>query len=157
MTGDLWIADVGQARYEEVNRSKRLSTTPAGKNANYGWNVMEGRACYKPSTGCSRTGKHLPELVYGHAVSGDDNCSVTGGFVYRGSASPVLSGGYVYGDFCSGRIWVVSATAASPMTPTLVWSSTATPHLAISSFGEDDAGEMYVSDLGGRVYRISAT
>jgi hypothetical protein len=118
---------------------------------------MEGRACYKPMSGCNTSGKQLPQVAYGHAVSGDDNCAVTGGFVYRGSADPVLVGGYVYGDFCSGRIWVMSPTASAPVTPTLVRDATASPQLAISSFGEDDAGELYVCDLsGGAVYRIRA-
>ena len=78
--------------------------------------------------------------------------------MYRGSASPVLRGGYVFGDFCSGRIWVVSAAAYTPATPNLVRDATASPHLAISSFGRDEAGELYVCDLaGGAIYRISAT
>jgi hypothetical protein len=76
--------------------------------------------------------------------------------VYRGTAYPVLVGGYVYGDYCSGRIWVVSAGASSPATGTLVRSDTASPHLAISSFGESESGELYVCDLNGAVYRITA-
>jgi glucose/arabinose dehydrogenase len=158
LTGALWIGDVGQDRYEEVDRSLRSSTTPAGRAANYGWPVLEGRTCYKPPSGCSRTGKTMPLVVYRHAATGPSNCSVTGGFVYRGSKSPVLAGGYLFGDFCSGRIWGVSATAASPATPTLLWAASASPHLAISSFGEDEAGEVYVTDLaGGGIYRISGT
>jgi hypothetical protein len=120
--------------------------------------VLEGRACYKPATGCSTAGKKMPLIVYGHSVSGADNCSVTGGFVYRGSAYPVLRGGYVFGDFCSGRIWLISAMTTGGIAPTLVHSDTATPHLAISSFGLDERGEMYVCDLaGGAIYRITAT
>ena len=158
LTGQLWIGDVGQARYEEVDRSSPRNGYPAGRGVNFGWSVMEGRACFKPMTGCNTTGKQLPQVAYAHAVSGTDNCSVTGGFVYRGSADPVLVGGYVYGDFCSGRIWVMSPTASAPVTPTLVRDATATPRLAISSFGEDEAGELYVCDLsGGAVYRIRAT
>jgi glucose/arabinose dehydrogenase len=156
-TGNLWIGDVGQGRYEEIDRNPKLGTTPAGRAANYGWNVLEGRACYKPATGCSKTGKWNPTIVYSHAVSGADNCSVTGGFVYRGTADPVLRGGYVFGDYCSGRMWVVDATAPTPATPTLVRDATASPHLAISSFGEDEDGELYVCDLaGGAIYRIRA-
>ena len=153
----LWIGDVGQNRYEEVNRSNPSGTTPAGRAANYGWRQLEGRACYNPSSGCSTSGKHMPLVVYSHAVSGADNCAVTGGYVYRGTTSPVLVGGYVYGDFCSGRIWVVSASAYTPATGRLVHGPGGSPALLISSFGEDEAGELYVCDLAGRIYRISAT
>ncbi len=157
-TGQMWIGDVGQNRYEEIDRALRSGTTPAGRALNYGWNVLEGRACYKPATGCSTSGKKMPLVTYAHSVTGDDNCSVTGGFVYRGSAYPVLVGGYVYGDFCSGRIWVLSAMTGTPARPILVRDATASPHLSISSFGLDEAGEMYVCDLaGGAIYRITAT
>jgi glucose/arabinose dehydrogenase len=151
--GQLWIADVGEGRWEEVNRSSRVGTTPAGRGANYGWRVLEGRACFNPSSGCSTSGKQMPQAVYGHAVTGEDNCSVTGGYVYRGSAYPALVGGYVFGDFCSGRIWVMSPTATAPVTPTLARDTT----LNISSFGEDEAGELYLCDLGGTIYRVTAT
>jgi len=158
LTGQLWIADVGQDRWEEVNRSTPRNGYPAGRAVNFGWNVLEGRACYKPSTGCSTTGKQPPQTVYAHAVSGADNCSVTGGFVYRGSAYPVLAGGYLYGDFCSGRMWMISSVASAPVTATVVRNTMASPHLAISSFGEDEAGELYVCDLAtGSIYAISAT
>jgi glucose/arabinose dehydrogenase len=158
LTGQLWIADVGQDRWEEVDRSSPHSTTPAGRAVNYGWSVVEGNACYKPMTGCLKTGKQPPQTVYAHAVTGTDNCAVTGGFVYRGTAYPALAGGYVFGDYCSGRIWVMSPLASAPVTPTLVRDATAAPELAISSFGEDEAGELYVCDLaGGAIYRITAT
>jgi glucose/arabinose dehydrogenase len=157
-TGHLWIGDVGQGRYEEIDRSNPLPTARAGRGANYGWRVLEGRACYSPSTGCSTSGMHPPLVVYAHAVSGADNCSVTGGFVYRGAAYPILVGGYLFGDFCSGRMWLVSAGAYTPATPTLVRDATASPNLSISSFGESDTGELYVTDLsGGAVYRITAS
>jgi hypothetical protein len=125
---------------------------------NYGWNVLEGRACYKPATGCSTSGKKMPFVTYAHSVAGADNCSVTGGFIYRGSAYPALAGGYVYGDFCSGRIWVLNPMTGTPAQNVLVRDATASPQLAISSFGLDDTGEMYVCDLaGGAIYRITAT
>jgi glucose/arabinose dehydrogenase len=158
LTGQLWIGDVGQNRWEEIDRSSRHGTTPAGRAVNYGWPALEGRACYKPMTGCSTSGKQPPQTVYGHAVSGADNCAVTGGFVYRGSAYPVLAGGYVFGDFCSGRIWVMSPLASAPVTATLVRDATASPRLAISSFGDDERGELYVCDLGGgAIYQLTAT
>jgi glucose/arabinose dehydrogenase len=157
-TGQLWIGDVGQSRWEEIDRSSKVGTTPAGRGANYGWPILEGRACYRPATGCSSSGTVAPVVTYSHAATGATNCSVTGGFAYHGSAYPALTGGYIFGDYCSGRIWVISTRALGPLTPTLVRSDTATPHLAISSFGEDDAGELYVCDIvGGGVYRITAT
>jgi hypothetical protein len=157
LTGDLWIGDVGQNRYEEIDRSQKPASESAGRGANYGWDIVEGRACYEPATRCPARLTEKPLVAYGHAVSGADNCSVTGGFVSRGAADPVLQGGYVYGDYCSGRIWVVDSGAASPATPTLLRDATASPNLSISSFGAGDAGELYVTDLGsGRVYRIRA-
>ena len=157
-TGQLWIADVGQDRWEEVNRSSPHSGVPAGRGVNYGWSTMEGRACYKPMTGCSTSGRQLPQTVYAHLVSGADNCAVTGGFVYRGSAYPVMAGGYLFGDFCSGRMWMFSPLASAPVTATLVRDATASPQLSISSFGEDEAGELYVCDLAtGGIYKVTAT
>ena len=156
--GWLWIADVGQNAWEEVDRSLPTASGGAGRGLNYGWRVMEGRTCYNPSSGCSTAGKVLPIAVYPHVVDGTDNCSVTGGFVYRGTASPVLQGGYVFGDFCSGRIWSFSSTANALATPTLLRDATATPAISISSFGEDEAGELYLTDLsGGGIYRLNAT
>lgn len=149
-SGDLWIADVGQGRYEEVNRSSR--SAGGGRGANYGWRVMEGRHCYSPPSGCNTKGKVLPLIEYGHVVSGDDNCSVTGGYVYRGSAYPMLHGGYLYGDFCSGRIWAVGATAPSPATPRLMLDTA----LNITSFGESETGHVYVTSAAGAVYRVTA-
>ena len=156
-TRRLFIGDVGQGRYEEIDRANPSGSTPAGRAVNYGWRQLEGRACYNPSSGCSTAGKQAPWIVYGHAVSGADNCSVTGGYVYRGTASPVLVGGYIYGDFCSGRIWVADASAYTPAAGRLVHGPGGSPDLLISSFGQDEAGELYVCDLGGRIYRITAT
>jgi glucose/arabinose dehydrogenase len=155
LSNRLWIADVGQGRYEEVNRSPVGGGSTTGRAANYGWRQLEGRACYSPSSGCSTNGKTAPLVVYSHVVSGADNCSITGGFVYRGTQYPVLNGGYLYGDFCSGRIWIVSAGAYTPASGTLLRDSGAA--FQISSFGEDEAGELYVVALDGRIYRISAT
>jgi hypothetical protein len=124
---------------------------------NYGWRVLEGRACFRPATGCSRTGKVPPLTVYAHSATTVRNCSVTGGFVYRGSAYPVLYGVYLYGDFCSGRIWGVSSRAYTPATGTLLRGATTSPRLMISSFGQDQAGELYLCDFNGSIYRITAT
>jgi hypothetical protein len=111
---------------------------------------MEGFHCYKPSSGCDKTGKRLPLLEYSHASSG--RCSITGGYVYRGSAIAALKGWYVYADYCSGEIFTVASSASSPASPVRLLD---TPYL-VSSFGEDAAGELYVTDLGGTLYRIDA-
>jgi glucose/arabinose dehydrogenase len=154
-TGALWIGDVGQNRYEEIDRSLKGAYRVGGRARNYGWRVLEGRACYRPATGCSRVGKTMPLVAYRHDVAGttDDNCSVTGGSVYRGSASPLLQGQYVFGDFCSGRIWTVSAGAAAPATPTLRLNTS----LPISSFGLNQDGELFLVSLGGAIYQVGAT
>jgi glucose/arabinose dehydrogenase len=147
-TGDLWIGDVGQNQYEEIDVSR--ASTGSGRGANYGWRLMEGRHCYNPPSGCSSSGKVVPIVEYTHASG---NCSVTGGYVYRGTLYPVLQGGYLFGDYCSGRFWTVSAAAASPATPVFLAQSA----LSISSFGEDEAGEVYAVFHEGYVYRLTAT
>jgi glucose/arabinose dehydrogenase len=134
-TGDLWIGDVGQNRYEEIDRSKAPN---AGRAANYGWRQLEGNACYNPSTGCVTTGKTMPLAVYDHSVG----CSVTGGYVYRGTAYPDLVGVYLFADFCSGRIWGVDAAGANSQAEVLLRDTAA----MISSFGEDQAGNLYIVD-----------
>jgi glucose/arabinose dehydrogenase len=148
-TGDLWIGDVGQNRFEEIDRSKvSSSSTSRGRGVNYGWRLMEGRHCYNPSTGCTWSGKVIPVVEYGHV---DGACSVTGGYVYRGAKIPALYGRYVFADYCNGTIWSIPNTAASPATPTTLLSTS----MNISSFGEDGSSELYVVDHGGAVYRFT--
>lgn len=142
-TGDLWIGDVGQNRYEEIDRSKAPN---AGRAANYGWRQLEGTICYNPATNCNRTGKTMPLAVYGHNVG----CSVTGGYVYRGTAYPDLSGVYLFGDYCSGRIWGVDAAGPNAQSVVLLRDTTAN----ISSFGEDQAGNLYLVDHAGDIWLI---
>ena len=147
-TGNLWIGDVGQNTWEEIDRTTWISSShPAGRGNNFGWHVMEGRACYDPPTGCSTSGKTLPPVVYSH-TSG--RCAVTGGYVYRGTAIPGLVGAYVFGDYCSGEIWETTATSTAIAAKTLLLDTTS----SISSFGEDAAGELYVCDLNGSIYKI---
>jgi glucose/arabinose dehydrogenase len=149
-TGDLWIGDVGQNRYEEINRSKAVNGVDAGKGLNYGWRVLEGNACYNPSSGCSTSGKTPPMAVYSHSLG----CSVTGGYVYRGLAYRGLVGGYLFGDFCSGRVWALRAHGPATQSPVLM----ADTNLAISSFGEGPDRTIYVTDLGsGDVWAVVAT
>lgn len=144
-TGSLWVGDVGQYLWEEVDLVVR--------GGNYGWRLMEGRHCFSPQTGCDRPGLQLPILEYGHEAG---RCSITGGYVYRGSSRSALKGLYVYGDYCSGEIFGARLEAgAQPRVnggPQVLLRS----GLRISSFGEDEAGELYVVDHGGGVYRLEA-
>jgi glucose/arabinose dehydrogenase len=141
-TGDLWIGDVGQDRWEEVDR---VRTGDAG-GRNFGWNVMEGTHCFSPAAGCDTNGLTLPVAEYDHG----QGCAITGGFVYRGAAIPALAGTYLYADSCSGRIWGLEAAAEVPRARLLAGTGA-----SIVSFGEDDAGELYVADVaGGAVSRL---
>ena len=141
-TGDLFIGDVGQGSFEEVDFQPR-----SGRGGeNYGWRLMEGKHCFNPSTGCNPGGLRLPILEYSH---GSDNCSVTGGYRYRGSAIPALRGAYIYADFCSGRIF-----RARPANGQWTAGQLADTEFNISTFGEDAAGELYFADLSGGVYKI---
>ncbi len=144
--GNLWIGDVGQMVSEEVDRATNTASGP-GRGINWGWRVLEGFNCYNPSSGCNTAGKTMPLLEYGH---GGGRCSITGGYVYRGSAIPALVGGYVFADFCSGEIWVTDATATSPAAKTLLLDTS----LSIASFGETLNGELYVVNRNGSVYQV---
>ncbi len=144
-TGDLWIADVGQDAYEEVDFQP--ATSIGGED--YGWRKMEGFHCFNPSTNCGDPNFTMPVLEYSHA---NGACSITGGYRYRGTQIPSLRGAYIYGDYCIGTIWSATQTGASWTSKTLLTST-----LRISSFGEDVSGELYVLDVvKGIVYRIAA-
>jgi glucose/arabinose dehydrogenase len=145
-TGTLWIGDVGQNRYEEIDRS---GGTRPGRGLNYGWRVMEGRHCHVPSSGCNRSGKVSPVVEYGHGAG----CSVTGGYAYRGTNVRALYGRYVFADYCSGTIWSIPRNpSGSTATRSLVLDTS----LNISSFGESASNELFVVDHGGTIYRIDA-
>jgi glucose/arabinose dehydrogenase len=150
--GDLWIGDVGQGSWEEIDRSTK--TSGGGRGLNYGWDTMEGRHCYEPSSGCSSSGRTLPVAEFAHVVSGpgpdEDNCSITGGFVYRGNLYTRLRGGYFYSDYCSGRIWVLPSTVSSPATGRELLN---TPY-SITSFGESEGGELYVVAQNGTILQL---
>ena len=140
-TGDLYIADVGQNKYEEINFQPASSS--GGKN--YGWNVMEGMHCYRSGI-CDRSGLVSPVVEYEHS----EGCSVTGGMVYRGKEFPPLEGIYFYGDYCSGRIWGLRKTRDGWKNALLEDAG-----FSISTFGEDEQGELYVADYDkGVIYRI---
>jgi len=148
--GDLYIADVGQNAWEEIDWE------PAGTGKhNYGWKIMEGAVCRpRGPAACVTEGLRTPVAVHGRAEA----ISITGGYVYRGAAIPCLRGRYVYGDFGTGRIFSFVlrdgvATAKAELTSDINPGALLT--LAISSFGQDDAGELYLASFpGGRVYRF---
>jgi len=148
-TGDLFVADVGQGSWEEINLQRAGS--PGGEN--YGWRLMEGSHCYDPPSGCDPGGLVYPILEYGH---GDGNCSVTGGFRYRGALAPRLDGMYVYTDYCSGRFWAGQEGPGGDWFPDEVHDAA----FAIGTLGEDEAGELYVASYSsslpayGTLYRI---
>jgi glucose/arabinose dehydrogenase len=144
-TNDLYIADVGQGAWEEID------IVPAGTagGLNFGWPRMEGLHCYGASQ-CDRAGLFMPVAEYDHSLG----CSITGGYVYRGQAQPLLDGAYLFGDYCSGRLWTLSRDANGTWVRTQMLAT----NVQISSFGEDEAGEVYVTGLNdGTVYRIAAS
>lgn len=140
-TGDLYIADVGQNQYEEVN----VQFAKGSGGENYGWNTMEGLHCFKTTT-CDQSGLTAPILEYDHS-QGD--VSITGGLVYRGKEFPRMQGVYFLADFASGRIAGLRLTNNQ-------WQSSVLANTAfsISSFGEDGAGHIYLVDLSGSIHRI---
>jgi glucose/arabinose dehydrogenase len=142
-TGDLYIGDVGQNAYEEINMLRAGS--PGGQN--YGWNVMEGNHCYRAPS-CDPSQFVAPIAEYSHS----DGCTIIGGYVYRGAALPQLQGAYIFGDYCSGQIWTLREVARA-------WErrSALATRLNISSFGEDEAGELYLTSLGDNgLYQVIA-
>ena len=136
ITGDLWVGDVGQDAIEEID------IIQAG--GNYGWNIKEGESCYNPAVGCNSTGLIDPIFQYHHNVG---EC-ITGGFVYRGSSLPVLSGHYVYADYISGRIWSLSYSGIGSVSNAELFDT----NLYISSFGIDVQNEIYFLAFSGKVY-----
>ena len=140
-THDLYIGDVGQNTYEEIDFQ------PAGSTGgeNYGWNVLEGNHCYNAAT-CDSTGKTPPVTEYDHSLG----CSVTGGYAYRGTAYPAMQGIYFYADYCSGRLWGLQNNG--------VWQSMLLLESgrSVSSFGEGESGELYLVDLwNGSIYQVT--
>jgi len=140
-TGRLWAADVGQNTYEEIDIIE--------KGKNYGWNTMEGFHCFSPPSGCDMTGLTQPIWEYDHSVGQ----SITGGYVYRGSRTPELTGKYIYADFVSGRIWSLAYDGVNnPVNEQLLNSS-----LNISSFGIDENSELFICAFDGRIYQFKPT
>jgi glucose/arabinose dehydrogenase len=140
-TGRLFVADVGQDQFEEVDIVQ--------KGGNYGWNIMEGMHCFNPPSGCNTTGLILPIAEYSHA----EGNAVIGGFVYRGANLPALRGVYVFGDLGTGKIFALQETSPNVFTRTLLTTTGKT----ISSFGQDQSGELYLVDFGaGNIFKLTA-
>ena len=147
LTGDMFIADVGQLRWEEVS----FQSANSGGSENYGWRLMEGNHCYESAANCNDGSLVLPIIEYDHTLG---NCSITGGYRYRGSKNRGLFGVYLYGDFCSGRIWGAVDDNEGKWTTTELLDT----EFRITAFGEDETGEIYLANLfsnqGGSIYRI---
>jgi glucose/arabinose dehydrogenase len=142
-TGDLWIADVGDAKWEEVD----FQPASSGGGENYGWPIFEGGECQLLER-CHDETLQAPVVVFGH----DMTCSVAGGYVYRGKSVPAFAGTYIFGDLCTGGVFAVRP--GPDQRPTRV--ELGFQPIKISSFGEDAAGELYVCDMqGGVVYRVA--
>lgn len=141
-TGTLWIGDVGQDAWEEVDAA------PAGSTGlDFGWRRWEGRHCYSPPAGCDGAGVTMPLAEYDHG----QGCAVVGGVVYRGGAIPALAGAYLFSDYCSGTLWAIDAAGGDQAPVPLLATG-----LSVSSIGTDDAGEVYLTDLGGgRLLRLA--
>jgi len=145
LTGDLYMGDVGQSSWEEVNFQP--ADSPGGEN--YGWRLMEGQHCYDPPAGCFDPSLTLPILEYTHAVP-FGGCAVTGGFGYRGTRFPRYQGLYFYSDWCTGKIWAAREVAGE-------WHNLEglDSQLRINTFGEDAEGELYAgNDSSGIIYRL---
>ncbi len=141
--GDLYIGDVGQGEWEEIDFTPRLS--PGLEN--YGWDVYEGRERFESKQPTAGGKLVFPIQVYSHS----QGCSVTGGFVYRGRAYPGLRGRYIYGDYCSGKIWTLRVSGGRAVDARAESIEVGD----LSSFGEDARGELYAVSLGGRVFRVT--
>ena len=137
-TGELWAGDVGQNKLEEID----IVT----KGGNYGWNIMEGTSCFRDNS-CDSDELVPPVAEYGR----DGGCSVTGGYIYRGSRNPSLVGAYVYGDFCTGRIWALRHDGSRVTEQEEIVDS----DLQISSFAEGPDGEVYVLSFTGKIARLA--
>ena len=152
-TGDLWIADVGQNLWEEID----FQPASSSGGENYGWRLMEGDHCYNPPVDCNPLGDLvLPLYEFSHGGN-PFRCSITGGYVYRGAAAPTAVGAYFFADFCSQQIWSLRQTVDGVEVVDHTDELAPGPGLSINdiaSFGEDAAGELYVVELSGEIYKM---
>ena len=166
LTGDMIIGDVGQYLWEEINIEYAKSK---GGN-NYGWNVMEGNHCYPEDATCSNEGYIMPAFEYpnnanyaktlfGIKQPNMDGCSITGGYVYRGKNIPELYGKYIFGDYCTGKVWsirIVEGEGEELVDHTKdILSSMGKREFYLSSFGQDNNQELFLIDYNGTIYRLA--
>ncbi|NOZ72569.1 MAG: glucose dehydrogenase, partial [Chloroflexi bacterium] len=136
---------VGQNKWEEIDFQ------PAGSagGQHYGWDTTEGNHCFEPAEGCDRSGITFPVAEYGH----DQGCSVTGGYVYRGSLYPQLSGIYFFADFCTGEIWAMQQDSSGQWQ----YGPLIESGVNVASFGEDESGELYILGLNGEILKLTGS
>jgi len=145
-TGDLFLADVGQNAVEEVD----FAAAPRRGGENYGWNIMEGSRCFAPPSGCNQTGLTLPVLDYTHS----EGCSITGGVVYRGCRLPGYAGTYFYSDYCTAFIRSFRMQGGQAVDRRDWTAALGRGINAVTAFGRDDEGEVYIVDQDGEVYKV---
>ena len=146
-SGDLYIGDVGQDTQEEIDFQLHV----ANGGQNYGWRIKEGNLCYNPANCTPPSNYVAPIAVYNHGTNDSIGCAVTGGYVYRGAAFPELRGAYLYGDYCSGRLWGLVRNTSGQWINALIMDTNYT----ISAFGEDQNGELYIVDYAGQLIHIT--
>jgi glucose/arabinose dehydrogenase len=145
-THDLYVGDVGQAEWEEID----FIAAGTRGGLNFGWNIMEGDHCYSSATNCDQTGLVLPVTEIEHPAG----CAIIGGYVYRGTQYPAINGAYFFTDYCTGTIWALIRDASGAWVQTPVIASPSS-YAGYSSFGEDLSGELYITDLAnGIVYHL---
>jgi glucose/arabinose dehydrogenase len=140
-TGDLWIGDVGQNAWEEIDVARS-----GASGLDFGWRRWEGLHCYNPPTGCDPAGVTMPVAEYDHG----QGCAVIGGVVYHGTEIPALDGAYLFSDNCSGLLWAIDASLDTEQTPFAILATVA----PISSVSTGDDGEVYLTELGGRLLEL---
>lgn len=139
-TGDLWVGDVGQGKYEEVDI--------VVSGGNYGWNIQEGFSCFSPSSGCDKAGLIQPVFDYDHSFG----LSITGGYVYHGPSVFELRDAYIFADYQSGIIWKITDPYGDQITELILDTS-----LLIASFGTDNDGELYIAAFDGSIYKFTSS
>ena len=165
LTGDMIIGDVGQSLWEEINFEPFLSK--GGKN--YGWNILEGNHCYPEDSKCSSDGLTMPSFEYpnnanyaktlfGIKQPNMDGCSITGGYVYRGDKLKGMNGKYIFGDYCTGKIWSINISEGNGENlenhTTSIMNSIGKKEFYLSSFGQNNDGEIFIVDYNGTIYKL---
>ncbi len=146
-TGDLWIGDVGQGKWEEINFQP--ADSPGGEN--YGWDCFEADEAFESDDCPDIDELTFPVFAYRH--NGGNGCSVTGGYVYRGEGIPSRQGQYIFGDYCSGRVWALESVLDAGWTEEIILETDAN----ITTFGEDADGELYYATMGGQLFVLEST